>query len=291
LLYLRGMNIQGRYLSQQDIEWIRELILLHPDWHRSRLSRELCMAWNWTNANGDLKDMACRTMLLKLHRQGIITLPAPRAVGVGNARKPIRPIPHDTTPVTGPLRQLLPLQIDVVRTPNDRKLFEYFIASYHYLGFSGTVGENMPYLIRDRHGRPLACLLFGSAAWKVAPRDEWIGWTHDVRRQSLPMITNNMRFLILPWVTVPHLASHILGRIARRIRQDWQEKYGHPVHLLETFVEQERFRGTCYQAANWIYVGQTKGRTRNDTHNTIRVPIKDIYVYPLIPDARQVLSR
>lgn len=291
LFYHRDMIIQGRYLSQQDIEWIRELIQDHPDWHRSRLSRELCMTWNWTNAKGDLKDMACRTMLLKLQRQGFITLPAPRTVGVGNARKHIRPILHDATPVTGPLRQLLPLQIDMVRTRDDRRLFEHFIASYHYLGFSGTVGENMPYLIRDRQGRPLACLLFGSAAWKVAPRDEWIGWSHEVRKQSLPMITNNMRFLILPWVTVPHLASHILGRIARRIRQDWQEKYGHPVHLLETFVEQERFRGTCYQAANWIRLGETKGRSRNDTYNTIKVPIKDIYVYPLIPDARQVLSR
>lgn len=283
------MKIQGRYLSDQDILWIQELILSQPDWHRTRLSRELCTAWEWTNANGEPKDMACRTMLLKLERLGYIRLPAPRSVGVGNARRVIRSVAHDTTPVTGSLRELLPLRIEIIRTSTESTLFKHLLASYHYLGFSGSVGENMKYLIQDRHGRPMACLLFGSAAWKVAARDAWIGWTPDVHRQSLPLITNNMRFLILPWVTVPHLASHILGRIARRIRQDWLEKYGHPVHMLETFVEQERFHGTCYKAANWIRVGQTQGRSRNDIHHTLAVPRKDVYVYPLIPDAREVL--
>jgi hypothetical protein len=284
------MKIQGRNLSEQDIAWIRELIQSRPEWHRSRLSQELCTAWNWTNANGQPKDMACRTMLLKLERLGYIRLPAPRAVGVGNAKRVIRSVAHDTTSITGSLRELLPLRIEVIKTSVESALFQHLLASYHYLGFSGTVGENMKYFVRDRHGRPLACLLFGSAAWKVAPRDAWIGWTPDVRRQSLQRITNNMRFLILPWVTVPHLASHILGRTTRRIRQDWLEKYGHPVHLLETFVEQERFRGTCYQAANWIRVGQTQGRSRNDTHHSLAVPRKDVYVYPLTPNAREVLS-
>jgi len=252
------MNIQGRQLSEQNIAWIQELIQLHPDWHRTRLSRELCQAWEWKNAKGELKDMACRTMLLKLDRMGIIELPAPRTVGVGNARKRILPVAHDTTPILEPLRELTPLVFENIGTSAPRVFF-------HHL---------------------LACLLFGSAAWKVAPRDQWIGWTAAVRG----MITNNMRFLILPWVRVPHLASHILGRIARRISQDWLEKYGHPVYLLETFVEQERFRGTCYQVANWIRLGQTQGRSRNDTYQTLKVPRKDIYVYPLIPHVHEVLT-
>ena len=283
------MEIQGRQLSEQDITWIRKLIQDQPEWHRTRLSRELCKAWDWTNAKGELKDMACRTMLLKLDRMGIIQLPAPRSVGVGNARKQIPSVSHNTTPITDSLRNLTPLTIEVIQTSATRALFQHFLDSYHYLGFSGSVGQNMQYLVRDRHGRTLACLLFGSAAWKVAPRDEWIGWTASARKQSLPLVTNNMRFLILPWVRVPHLASYILGRIARRIRQDWMEKYGHPVYLLETFVEQGRFRGTCYQAANWIRLGQTQGRSRNDIYQTLKVPIKDLYVYPLIPRVQEVL--
>lgn len=283
------MQIQGRHLTERDIVWIRELIRAQPEWNRTRLSRELCAAWDWRNVNGQLKDMACRTMLLKLERLGTICLPAPRAVSVGNARRVIRSVAHDTTPITGSLRDLLPLRIDMVRTSAASALFRHLLAAHHYLGFSGTVGENMKYLVQDRHERPVACLLFGSAAWKVASRDAWIGWTPDKRQQSLSLLTNNMRFLILPWVTVPHLASHLLGRIARRIRQDWLDHYGHPVNLLETFVEQDRFRGTCYQAANWIRVGQTQGRSRNDTHHQLVVPRKDVYVYPLTPNVREVL--
>jgi hypothetical protein len=268
---------------------IQDLIHTQPDWHRSRLSQELCTVWNWTNEKGQLKDMACRTMLLKLERRGYFRLPAPRSVAVGNARKPLIPVTHDTSSLTGSLHDLLPLQFEVVQTQTASQLFQYMLATYHYLGFSGSVGQNMKYLVRDRHGRPLACLLFGSAAWNVASRDTWIGWTPAVRRQSLPLVTNNMRYLIFPWVTIPHLASHILGRIARRIHKDWLEKYGHPIHLLETFVEQGRFRGTCYQAANWICVGQTQGRSRNDTHHALSVPRKDVYLYPLTSQAVEVL--
>ncbi|UJS21710.1 MAG: DUF4338 domain-containing protein [Candidatus Brocadia sp.] len=163
------------------------------------------------------------------------------------------------------------------------------LALYHYLGSSRMAGENMKYIVFDRNANPLACILFGSPAWKVAPRDSFIGWDILARKHSLHLITNNPCFLILPWVRVPHLASHILGLIARRIRNDFVHKYGHPVYLLETFVERERFQGTCYKAANWQLVGQTKGRTRNDRYNTIRVPTKDIYLYPLIPNFREAL--
>jgi len=147
----------------------------------------------------------------------------------------------------------------------------------------------MKYLVKDRHGRDLACVLFGSAAWKTRPRDLFIGWSHETRSRNLSRLTNNTRFLILPWVHVPHLASHVLGRISRRIRADWQNKYAHPVDLLETFVERERFLGTCYKAANWIHIGSTTGRSRQDRYHTLVAPVKDIYVYPLIPRFKEAL--
>jgi hypothetical protein len=285
------MKIQGRILSLKDVEWIRSLIADHPDWHRSRLSQEICAAWNWVNANGMLKDMACRTMLLKLERLGYLRLPAARSVGVGNAVRIRAPVVHSRAEIACSLRDLTPLRIEAVRDAATSRLFKHLLTEYHYLGFSGTVGENMKYMVYDRLQRPLACLLFGSAAWKVSSRDEWIGWTPSLRQANLPFITNNTRFLILPWVRVPHLASHLLASIARRISDDWMQKYGHPIHLLETFVERGRFRGICYRAANWICVGQTQGRSRNDTDRTLHVPVKDIYLYPLLPNARSVLTR
>ena len=172
----------------------------------------------------------------------------------------------------------------------DRRLFDGLLAGYHYLGHRNTVGENLRYLIRDRVGRPVACALFGSAAWKCADRDAYIGWDRLTRERNLQRLTNNTRFLIPPWVVVPHLASHVLGLIARRIGGDWQTKYGHPVYALETFVDRERFRGTCYRAANWLRLGATQGRTRNDRDRSIHAPVKDVYLYPLVADFRRRLS-
>ena len=160
---------------------------------------------------------------------------------------------------------------------------------YHYLGHRNTVGENLRYLVRDRVGRPVACALFGSAAWKCAARDTFIGWERGARERNLQELTNNTRLLVLPWVEVPHLASHLLGSLGRRIRADWQAKYAHPVHALETFVDRSRFRGTCYRAANWVRLGATQGRSRNDRKHSIRASVKDVYLYPLIPDFRQQL--
>lgn len=285
------MKIQGKNLSQEDIDWICKLISEHPDWHRSRLSQEICAAWNWVNAKGKLKDMACRTMLLKLERLSYLRLPPARSVCVGNSVRIRTPVVHSTKEIVCSLRELTPLRIDVIRNTASSQLFKHLLAEYHYLGFKGTIGENMNYMVYDRWQRPLACLLFGSAAWKVSSRDKWIGWKPTLRQAYLPYITNNMRFLLLPWVKVPHLASHLLARIARRISDDWIQKYGHPIYLLETFVEQDRFRGTCYRAANWICVGQTLGRSRNDTNRTLQVPVKDVYLYPLIPDVRKALTR
>jgi hypothetical protein len=184
----------------------------------------------------------------------------------------------------------MPLQISsVVPGSHDVRLFSCLLSRYHYLGLKNTVGENMKYLVRDRADRPLACLLYGSAAWKTASRDAFIGWAPPIREKNLGYVTNNTRFLILPWVQVPHLASHVLSHVSRRVSDDWEAKYGHPIYLLETFVDRTRFAGTCYRAANWILIGQTKGRTRNDRTRSIEVPVKDIYVYPLRKHFRTAL--
>ncbi|KKM11663.1 hypothetical protein SY88_07815 [Clostridiales bacterium PH28_bin88] len=247
------------------------------------MSRELCRLWNWYSPVGQMKDMACRDLLLKLEQQGQIVLPRKFAgVKQGGNRTSITQVPHSTTAITGKLKDLLPLRVEVVESRHSSwKLFKHLLFRYHYLGFNGTVGENMKYLVYDRYDRPLACLLFGSAAWSCAARDDFIGWDKKTRMDHLPYLTNNTRFLILPWVRVPHLASHLLGLISRRILGDWQEKYGHGLLLLETFVDQKQFRGTCYKAANWRYVGLTKGRSRNDRCHSLKVPVKAVYLYPL----------
>ena len=279
--------VQGRPLTQAQLDEINALIAAHPRASRRQLSTLLAQRWNWHSASGQLKDMAARTLMLKLHARGWIALPQRRqAPSKRFAARDILELFDATTPdpINGALNVLLPLQITAL-TPQTSKPFHHALARHHYLGFRGPVGENIAYQVRDRAGRDLACVLFSAAAWKVAPRDAWIGWSPEVRQKRLPFIANNSRFLILPWVKVPHLASHILGRIARRISSDWQIKYGHPLYLLETFVEQDRFKGTCYKAANWTRVGQTQGRSRQDRTNTLRVPIKDVYLYPLLHNA------
>jgi len=283
--------IQSRKVAPDDIRFIQQVIEQNPSWHRTRLSKELSATWNWRAANGQLKDMACRSLLRKLDAAGHICLPPPRRSANNHLRnKTIPYVPHTASPLHADLKTIAPVQILLAKTSTHQKLFNCLLAQYHYLGYKGTTGQNLKYLIIDQNNTPLACMLFGSAAWKSAPRDSFIGWNIQTRKRNLQLITNNMRFLILPWVRVPCLASHILGRVAKRICTDWTDKYGHPVHLLETFVESDRFAGTCYKAANWIRLGQTKGRTRNDRHNRICAPVKDIYVYPLRKNFRQELS-
>lgn len=285
----QSVIIQGRSISQDEIELIRRLIAENPSWNRTRLSKELCASWGWRNAKGQLKDMACRTLLLKLERAGYVTLPPPLRRPNNHLRsRSIQQVRHETAPIESSLRDRVPIKVVAVRELPSRRLFETLLSRYHYLGYTGSVGENMKYMVLDREEHALACLLFGSAAWRLAARDGFIGWDDQSRRARLHLITNNMRFLILPWVRVPHLASHILGRIGRRVSADWIEKYGHPIHLLETFIERGRFRGTVYQAANWIHVGETRGRSRNDRGGT-QVPIKHIYLYPLTKHFREEL--
>lgn len=287
------MVLQGRELTNADIEWIRTLLAAHPGRGRTPLSEELCRRWNWRNAQGRLKDMAARTLLLKLERTGHIRLPPrqrPSSNGLRNRRVSIAPVAPE--PIRGALRDLCPLSVSVVAPgSDDLRLFNSLLAHEHYLGHRNTVGENLRYLVRDRYDRPVACVLFGSAAWKCAARDAFLGWDRATRERNLQRLTNNTRFLIPGWVQVLHLASHVLGLIARRIRSDWQAKYGHPVHALETFVDRSRFQGTCYRAANWVKVGQSTGRTRSDrAHRGPLSTVKDIYVYPLVREFRRALG-
>jgi hypothetical protein len=299
--------VQGRELSGEDIGQIQAMLSEHPDWGRTRISEELCRCWDWRNALGRPKDMAARTLLLKLERSGHIQLPPrqrPSSNGFRNRNvlstlAPSVPmVAPAAEPIHGILRDLQPLSVCIVTSASaDMGLFNGLLAGHHYLGHRNTVGENLRYLVRDRIGRPVACALFGSAAWKCADRDAYVGWDRVTRERNLQRLTNNTRFLILPWVAVPHLASHVLGLLARRIRADWQAKYGHPVYALETFVDRSRFRGVCYQAANWLRLGATQGRTRNDRNHTICTAVKDVYLlaqelkahYPLAADFRQRL--
>jgi len=278
------IKVQGRTLSKSDVAFIRELIQTEPTWSRWRLSREISKQWNWRNGTGQIKDMACRSMLLKLEKQGHITLPKRRRVPINRMLQTKTPhIEHDQNLVVCSLKEIQPIK--VVTTWQNKEyedLFCSLLSQYHYKGYKGIVGENMKYVILDRYKRIVSCLLFGSSAWSVESRDRFIGWDTVSREDNLYLTTNNMRFLIPHWIHIPHLASHILATVSGQISNDWLERYGHPIYLLETFVERERFRGTCYKASNWIYTGRTKGRSRNDRYSRIKTSIKDVYVYPLV---------
>ncbi len=288
--------VQGRLIAATDLEQIRQLLATQPDWSRRRLSQHLATLWNWRNPVGQLKDMAARTLLLKLEQRGWIALPPRRQVPsnrMGHKRMPALQALVPESPVLEELNTLLPLQIgEVSRLAHPRILFENLLHRHHYLSYRSPVGENLQYLVNDRQGRPLACVLFGAAAWQCADRDEYIGWDAATRSQGLHLIANNTRFLIPSWVRVPDLASHLLSRIARRLSRDWQAKYGHPIYLLETFVQRDRFAGSCYRAANWQRVGQTKGRSRQNRPDgrPYRLPIKDVYLYALHRRFRQRLQ-
>lgn len=287
--------IQGRPVGDHAREQVRRLLATYPDWSRYRLSRQLARLWDWRNGAGQLKDMAARALLLKLEQRGWIVLPARRCQSPNRMRQ--KQMPPLCLPVPGlvvqPLKALLPLTItEVSGHAPQRACFDALLHQHHYLSHRSAVGENLQYLVGDGLGRLLACVLFGAAAWQCADRDRYIGWGAATRAQNLLLVANNARFLVLPWVRVPHLASHVLGRIARRLSQDWQNKYGHPIYLLESFVERDRFAGRCYRAANWVRVGQTKGRTRQDRADGQRhlAPIKEIYLYPLHPRFRERLQ-
>lgn len=282
-------RIQGRMVRAEEILWLREWIAAHPQWCRKEIARRLCTQWQWCDGQGRLKDFAARALLLKLAAEGRIDLPALRTRRAGSWPRPVSEPPDWQEPpaLAAPLAALQPLSVEVVEAGTARhRRWSFYLSRYHYLGLR-VVGENVGYLVCDRDGRDVACLLFGAAAWRCAPRDRHLGWDGMERAAGLSQITNNTRFLVLPWVRVPHLASHVLGLIARRIDADWRRKYAHGLRWLETFVERERFRGTCYRAANWRCVGRTTGRSRQDRAKRLRVPVKDIYLYPLNGDGRR----
>jgi len=278
-------------MTPERIGQINKLIEDNPEWSRSKLSKELCMLWDWRGENGQIKDVSCRDVLRALDASGKIKLPARLKNGrlPGGADK-VALMLHDMTPVSCALSELRPLALEVVEDKYELTEFKSYIEQFHYLGYDRNIGENIKYFVYDCHRRRLACLMFGSAAWTCAPRDAYIGWDSERRKAALRYLTNNSRFLIFPWVDVPHLASHILSLICSRISPDWIEKYGHPLHMLETFVECERFKGTCYKAANWACVGKTTGRGRDSRTGIGKLPIKDIYVYPLHKRFREKLS-
>jgi hypothetical protein len=286
------MVLQGRELGTAELTQIRALIQTEPGWSRYRLSRELCLLWDWRTATGQLKDMAARTLLGKLQARGLVELPARRCASPNRMRhKRVVPVTHAREAVRARLAELQPLQIvELSETPGELALFESLLHTHHYLSYTSPVGMNLKYLVRDRQGRPVACALFGSAAWKCAARDRFIGWSETARARHLQRITNNTRFLVLPWVEVKLLASHVLGRILRRLRKDWRRKYAQPLSLVETFVDPSRFAGVCYRAANWLPVGETTGRTRQDRFSRIEVPRKRVWVRPLVAHFREELA-
>lgn len=282
--------MQGRLLTAADLDSIRALRRDHPQWSRRQLADQLVQLWQWRNAAGRLKDMAGRSLLLKLQARGLLELPAPRNRN-GNRQRRAQPpsllqselLSAQPESIAGPLAALQPLVLERVATTPQRRRVAHLLRQHHYQGFSGAVGENVQYLARDAHGRELAVLVFGAAAWQVAARDQFIGWSAAQRRAGLQRITNQQRFLILPWVRVEHLASHLLALSVRRLSRDWQARYGHPVWLVETFVQADRFTGTAYQAAGWLRVGQTTGRTRQDRQHSLQTPIKSVWLKPLHP--------
>ena len=238
-----------------------------------------------------MKDIACRSLLRKLDELGYISLPPPRMVSPNRYRhRPVAVVEHDRSPIKCRLKELRPLRCVPIESEG-RALVECFLSEYHYLGYRQPVGENLKYLIFDRDDRVLGCFLFGSAAWRCQIRDQFIGWSEKAHRRCFQFVTNNHRFLILPWVEARNLASHALSMVCGRLSTDWQQKYGHPVLMVEIFVEQDRFRGTCYKAANWVKLGLTKGRSRNDRYSRLKLPIKEVYIYSLHRQAKELLCR
>ena len=285
------LKYRGRVVSDEDVAFIRQLIVAHPALSRRALSQKLCEAWNWVQPNGHPRDMVCRGLMLALHRAGQIELPSRRQVPPNPLAQRSKPVwaNIDRVPLDGKLTGIGPLHFEQVRRTPRERLFNSLIEQHHYLGYTQPVGEHLKYLVCAQD-RPIACLAWSSAPRHLGPRDRFIGWSAQTRRRNIHLIAYNLRFLILPWVQVPHLASHILGRMARQLPCDWERIYEHSVYFLETFVDPQRFRGTCYRAANWIVLGRTTGRGKDDHTYRPNRPIKEVWGYPLHRHFRQRLS-
>ena len=282
---------RGRSVTESDIAVIKEIIAAHPEGSRRFISQEVCRAWEWRQANGLLKDMVCRSLLLLLQSEGLIKLPPPKCKlpnPLANRKDPVK-IEVDTTPIQCPINELFPIHLKQVRRTRLEKLFNSLISEHHYLGYTQPIGEHFKY-IAFSNDRPIACLAWSSAPWYIGVRDRFIGWSSQTRQKNLSLIINNTRFLVLPWVEVSHLASNLLALNRRRVSEDWALVYNHPVYLLETFVDTDRFQGTCYKADNWIYVGKTTGRGKLSKSRKPTLSKKAVYVYPLTKDFRDRLN-
>jgi hypothetical protein len=286
------LTYRGRPITPADLAFLRTLLAAEPRLSRRAVSFAACAAWQWRQPNGQPCDALCRGLLLRLHRAGHLVLPPPR----WHTAKPWRPrtsappVRVDTSPLVAALGDLRPLEIRQVRRSVDEGFFNGLLAQYHYLGYQQPVGAHLKYLVCGA-GRPVACLAWASAPRHLGPRDRFIGWSAAARRGNLRFIAYNGRFLIPPWVAVPHLASHVLGRMATLVPAEWQRLYGHPIYFLETFIDPARFRGTCYRAANWRVLGRTTGRGHNSPTMRPTRPVKEVLGYPLVPDFRARLTR
>ena len=287
----KTLSYRGRNITDADILFIKQLIADHPSSSRRDLSKKLCEAWNWRQANGSLRDMVCRGLMLHLHRAGCIELPPVRWVnpnplaGCGADRRKPMPALVDTTPLQADLAAIRPLEFHQVRHTWEEPLFNYLLDRYHYLGYAQPVGEHLKFLLYAA-GRPIACLAWSSAPRHLGPRDRFIGWSAEARRKNIRFLAYNTRFLVLPFVQVPHLASHILGRMAQLLSEEWNRTYGHSIHYLETFVDPGRFRGTSYRAANWKVLGLTAGLGKDSRSKKPNRSLKEVLGYPLTKNFR-----
>lgn len=285
------LTYRKRVITQDDLSFVKKVIDDYRSEGRSAISRRLCEAWDWRQANGQLKDGVCRGLLLHLERSQMVTLP-PRIINNNNnalrRRKSPATFDFQPTPITVALGDLAPIELRQVRRTPEEKLFNGLIRQYHYLGYTNPVGEHLKYLVYAGD-RLLACFTFSSAPYAIDCRDTFLGWSTEARERNRHLLAYNTRFLILPWIRVPHLASHLLGRIARSISSDWQKVYNHPVYWLETFIDTERFASTCYRAANWTLLGLTSGRGKYNKTRKQLTSIKAMYGYPLCRDFKKRL--
>jgi hypothetical protein len=281
---------RSRVVTDEDLSFIIKLIHDNPTASRRRLSALLCEAWDWVQPNGTLCDMVCRSLMLAMHRAELIELPPVRWVNPNPLASRVgpKPVSVDRTEMGCSLGQIQPLRVVQVRRTKAEALFNGLMQQYHYLGYTQPVGEHLKCLVYSQE-RPIAALAWSSAPRHLGPRDRFIGWSAQQRRQNIRFVAYNTRFLIMPWVHVPHLASHILGQMARRLSSDWQQLYGHPIYFLETFIDPERFKGTCYRAANWTRLGQTTGRGHQDLTHRQNRSIKEILGYPLTKHFQRLL--
>ena len=282
-----ALRYRGRDITTAQVEFIRKFIDEHPGASRRALSIQLCDAWGWRQPNGRLCDALCRGLLLALARADQIVLPPARLV-IPRARRAPAPVEVDATPLVARLSEIGPVEIRQVRRTPDEAVVNGLIAQHHYLGYGHPVGEHLKYLV-TAGGRPIACFYWTSAPRHLGPRDRYIGWSPAARRANVRLLAYQSRFLILPWVRVPHLASHLLGRMAAQLSADWQRLYAHPIYYTETFVDSLRYRGTCYRAANWTELGMTTGRGNNCPTTRPNRSLKQVWGYALVKDFRRRL--